>query len=45
MYNRALCRAASDLVAERGGSVLCLNDRTEDLDSRYLSADCQRLRR
>ncbi|MHB8419806.1 MAG: glycosyltransferase [Myxococcales bacterium] len=42
MYNRALCRAASDLVAERGGSlrVLCLNDRTEDLDSRYLSSDC-----
>ncbi|MHB8419812.1 MAG: glycosyltransferase family 4 protein [Myxococcales bacterium] len=42
MYNRALCRAAADLVAERGGSVrvLCLNDRTEDLDSRYLSADC-----
>ncbi len=40
-YNRAVCKAASDLVAREGGDVqlLCLNDATGDLDPRYLAAD------
>jgi phosphatidylinositol alpha-1,6-mannosyltransferase len=40
MYNRAVCRAASDFVLERGGSVevLCQNDATSELDNRYLPA-------
>ncbi|MHB1846072.1 MAG: glycosyltransferase family protein, partial [Deltaproteobacteria bacterium] len=41
MYNRAVCRAAQELALGSGGSVrvLCLNDRTAELDPRYLSPD------